>query len=128
MAREWISTRVDNLNQVVRALLAIGLEVEDLKDAFSEIARQGAVLGARYAPRRSGALAADVRGNRARGKAVVAVGRVSLPYAGPINFGWAAHGIAPSGFMQRADAELQPYALHRLEQDINDKIRAKGLA
>lgn len=124
----WVTYRLDNLNQVVRALLALGLDVDDLKDAFSEIARQGASVAARLAPRRSGALAGDVRGNRARAKAVVAVGRVSLPYAGPINFGWRAHGIAASGFMQAADRELQPFALRRLEDDINSKIREKGLA
>lgn len=113
---------------VVRALQAIGVEVEDLRDAFSEIARQGAVLAARYAPKRSGRLAGDVRGNRAYSKAVIAVGRTSVPYAGPINYGWAAHNIEPAGFMQRADAELQPYAIHRLEEDINEAIRRRGMS
>jgi hypothetical protein len=126
--REYVSVRIDGLNAVIRDLLAMGLQVEDLKGAFSEIARFGAVLAARHAPRRTGRLAGDVRGNRARNKAVVAAGRSAVPYAGPINYGWAARGIQPSGFMQKADQELQPYALRVLEQDINASIRRRGLA
>jgi hypothetical protein len=127
MAREYASIRVDGLAQVVRALLAIGLDVDDLKDAFSAIAREGAQIASREAPRLTGALAADIRGNRARSKAVVAAGRVSVPYAGPINYGWAKRGISPSGFMQAADREWQPYALQRLAHEINSKIAEKGL-
>jgi hypothetical protein len=127
VAREYASIRVDGLQQVVRARLAIGLDVDDLKDAFSDIAREGAQLASRAAPRLTGTLAADIRGNRARSKAVVAAGRVSVPYAGPINYGWAKRGIAPAGFMQAADREWQPYALRRLVHDINSKIAEKGL-
>jgi hypothetical protein len=119
---------VSGLNQVVRDLQAIGVEVEDLKDAFSEIAREGAQVVARHAPRLSGALAGDVRGNRAKSKAVVTAGRSSLPYAAPINYGWARHSIEPSGFMQKGDKEMQPYALRRLEADINEGIRRRGLS
>lgn len=129
MARRGItvSTRIDNLNSVVRALQALGLDVEDLKDAFSEIARFGAVEAARFAPKLTGRLAGDVRGNRAKAKAVITAGRVRVPYAGPINYGWAKRGIAPSGFMQKADKAVQPYALRRLEADINRSIRRRGL-
>lgn len=125
---ELVSVRIDGLNAVVRDLLAMGLAVEDLKGGFSKIAGFGAVLASRYAPRQSGRLAGDIRGNRARNKAVIAAGRSSVPYAGPINYGWAARGIKPSGFMQKADKELQPYALRVLEQDVNARIRARGLA
>lgn len=127
MAAPRVGVRMTGVPPVVRALREIGVEVEDLKDAFSEIARQGAVLASRYAPKRTGRLAADVRGNRSYSRAVIAAGRVSVPYAGPINYGWAAHGIEPSGFMQRADRELQPFALRRLEEDINASIRRRGL-
>jgi phage gpG-like protein len=123
-----ISVRIDGLNAVVRALLELGLEVDDLKDAFSQIARFGAIEGSRFAPKLTGRLAGDVRGNRSRNRAVITAGRSSVPYAGVINFGWAAHGIAPSMFMQKADVVLQPYALQRLEDDINDAIRRRGLA
>ena len=125
---EYVSVRIDGLNAVIRDLLGMGLEVEDLKGAFSDIARYGAIVAARNAPRRSGTLAGDIRGNRARNKAVIAAGRAGVPYAGAINYGWAARGIQPSAFMQKADQELQPYSLRVLEQDINAAIRRRGLA
>lgn len=122
-----VRARMTGVPPVVRALREIGLEVTDLKDAFSEIARQGAVLAARYAPKRTGALATDIRGNRAYSKAVITAGRVSVPYAGPINYGWRARNIEPDLFMQEADEALQPYALRRLEEDINAAIRLRGM-
>lgn len=119
--------RVEGLSAVTRALLELGLEVDDLKDAFSNISREGAQLVARYAPHKTGALAGNVRGNRARSSAHVAAGGASVPYAGPINYGWARHNITASGFMQKADKEWQPYSLRRLEQEINAQITRRGL-
>ena len=127
MAGVYGGIRVDGLASVTRALLSMGLEVEDLKGAFAPIAAEGAQLAARYAPRLTGTLAGDIRGNRARSSAHVAAGRARVPYAGPINYGWAKHHITASGFMQRADREWQPFALRRLEQEINTQIRRRGL-
>lgn len=119
--------RVENLAQTVRQLKALGLEVEDLKDAFAKIAAEGADAVERHTPRESGALAGNVRGNRAQSKAVVRAGSAALPYAGPINYGWAARGIEPAEYMQKGDQEMQPVAVQRLEQEIEHQIRRKGL-
>lgn len=126
MARA-VGFHVDGLNALVRDLQEIGAEVDDLKDAFSAIADQGARLASSYAPVLTGTLAGDIRGNRAKSKAVVTAGRVSVPYAAPINYGWADHNIEPSGFLQRADEAMRPYALRRLEEEINQQIRRRGL-
>lgn len=122
------SIRVEGLNKVVRDLQSMGLEVEDLKDAMGNIAEQGARLASSFAPKQTGRLAADIRGNRAKAKAVVTAGRVAVPYAGPINYGWPARNIAASGFLQKADEAVQPYALQQLEREINEAIRKRGLA
>lgn len=122
-----VGYKVEGLSRVVRGLRLLGLDVDDLKDAFSKIAKEGADKAAAYAPKRSGRLAGDVRGNRAQSKAVITAGRASLPYAGPINYGWPARNIQPSGFMQKADEEMQPIAIQRLEEEINNKIRERGL-
>jgi hypothetical protein len=119
--------RIDGLNAVVRGLIAIGFEVDDLKDSFSAIAARGARAAAQFAPKRLGTLAGDVRGSRARSKAVITAGRKSVPYAGPINYGWAAHNITANGFMQKADKVIQPWALKQLERDINRQIARRGL-
>lgn len=122
-----VGFKVEGLNQVVRAVQQMGVEVDDLKDAFSKIADDAAQVAASFAPRKSGRLAADIRGNRAKSKAVVTAGRASVPYAGPINYGWPRRGIAPAQFMQKADQAMQTRALNALEDEINRKIRERGL-
>ncbi|PJJ48298.1 hypothetical protein CLV56_4003 [Mumia flava] len=127
MARET-GLKVEGLNRVVRDLQTLGLELEDLKTAFSNIARTGASVMARYVPARTGRLRGDVRGNRAKSKAVVAVGRSTIPYAGPIQWGWPARNIAPAGFFERTDAVMDDVAVRMLEDEINNQIRRKGLS
>lgn len=126
MADEGV--RIEGLTKVVRALKDIGVEVDDLKDAFSAIAREAADRAARHAPRVSGRLAGGIRGNRAQSKAVVIAGRSSIPYAGAINYGWPARNIAASSFMQKADDEMRDRSVELLEDGINTAIRKRGLA
>jgi len=119
--------QVTGLNKVVRDLQTLGLELNDIKDAFAKIAAEGARVASSFAPRRTGALQASVRGNRAKNKAVVAAGRARVKYAGPINYGWPKRNIKPALFMQRADTVMRPKALNELEKSIERKIRQKGL-
>ena len=119
--------RVEGLNRLVRDLQSLGLEIEDLKEAFGDIAAEGASLASSFAPKRSGNLAATVRGNRAKNKAVVSAGRARVKYAGAINYGWPARGIAPALFMQKADEAMRPKALRALDDALEKKIRDKGL-
>ena len=119
--------QVAGLNQVVKGLQQLGLEVDDLKDAFAKIAAEGAKRAADHAPNVTGKLAASIRGNRAKNKAVVLAGRATVKYAGPINYGWPARHIIARGFMQAADEEMRPIALQMLNDDIESKIKEKGL-
>lgn len=118
--------RVEGLAAVTRGLRAIGLDVDDLKGAFGAIASEGARIAAAAAPRKSGRLAGNVRGNRARSKATVTAGGAAVPYAGPINYGWPKRGIAAAGFMQKADEEMRPRAVQLLEDEINSAIKRRG--
>lgn len=119
--------RTEGLTRLTRELLAMGADVEDLKDVFSDLAARGARIAADAAPVRTGTLSGDIRGNRARNKAVVTAGRSSVPYAGPINYGWPAHNIAPALFMQAVDTQLGPTAPRLIEDSLNDLIRRRGL-
>ena len=119
--------RVEGLNQLTRNLLTLGLEIDDVKEAFGGIAAEAAQVAAGFAPKRTGRLAASVRGNRAKNKAVVMAGRASVVYAGPINYGWPARKIAAARFMQKADEVMAPKALQALEDAIESKIKSKGL-
>ena len=122
-----VGYRVEGLASVTRALKALGADVSDLKAAFTAIAALGAANVKRHTPTRSGRLRGDVRGNRATSKAVVTAGRSSIPYAGPINYGWPRRGIEPALFMQAGDAATEPRAVPMLEDEINARIRARGL-
>lgn len=119
--------RVTGLNKVVRELQALGLEVDDLKDAFADIASDAAQKAAGYAPRRSGRLVGSIRGNRAKNKAVVTAGKAKVPYAGAINYGWRRRRISPNPFMQKADADMAPVVVERLTAAIETIINERGL-
>lgn len=112
---------------MARDLKKLGVDVEDLKDAMSKLADMDAKAAAGFAPKRSGALAASIRGNRAKAKAVVTAGRGrTSEYAGIINYG--GRGIAARSFMQRADATVAPRIIPTLTQDIDRLIKQRGLS
>lgn len=105
----------------------MGLEVEDLKEAFGSLAASGAATASSFAPRDSGALAGSFRGNKAKNKAVVSAGGGRVVYAGVQNYGWSRRNIPATSFMQKADAKLQPEAIDRIEAAINAAIARRGL-
>jgi len=119
---------VQGLRETVKKLEDFTVEVDDLKDVMATIADLATEAAAKHAPSRSGKLRASIRGNRAKGKAVVTAGRASVRYAGAINYGWPRRHIKPAGFMQAADKEIGPKALELYEQGINDVIAKKGLS
>lgn len=122
-----MSVKVEGLNKLTRALVQLGVDVDDLKDAMAKIADEGAQVASSLAPRRSGALAGTIRGNRAKAKAVVTAGKARVKYAGPINYGWPARHIRADKFMQQADERMQPRAAELLEQGVQDAIHKAGL-
>lgn len=120
--------RVTGIAALQKDLQALGLELEDPKDAMSDIAAEGARLAASFAPRRTGRLAASIKGSRAKGSAIVKAGGARVPYAGVINYGWPRRNIAPAGFMQRADAVLSGRIVTNLDRAITKLIAEKGLS
>jgi hypothetical protein len=122
-----VGFKVTGLNEVVRDLRAIGADVEDLKDAFAGIAAEGARLAAGFTPTRTGRLASSTRGNRAKSKAVVVQGGGAVPYAGAINYGWPRRNIAGRLQMQQASDRMEPVAVQKLEDGVNQSIAKRGL-
>lgn len=117
--------KVDGLGAVVRGLRGLGDDLGDLKSAFAEIAQRGARAAAARAPHRSGRLAGSLRGSATPNRATVTT---TVPYAGPINYGWPRRNIAASGFMQQADQEIRPHAVRLLEDDIDRSINRRDLS
>jgi hypothetical protein len=110
----------------LRATLArAGVDLADLKNANAAAAATVASAATAGAPRRTGALASTVRGNRAVGKAVVLAGRASVVYAGPIHWGWPGHHIAAQPFLSDAATSTEPVWLAAYQHDVQaalDKV------
>jgi hypothetical protein len=119
--------RITGLREVVRGLEKMGVEVDDLKDAFTSISQEGARLAAGFVNSLTGRLAGTVRGNRAKSKAVIAAGRSSVSWAGPQNYGWTRRNIKAQGFMQEADEILQTRSRVLLEDALTRAVRRSGL-
>lgn len=117
---------VQGLRELNRDLIKVGAEVEDLKDVFGGIAREGAETAQRFAPRKSGALDSTIRGNRAKGKAVVTVGRAKVRYAGPTNYGWPARNIKGAQFLAKTDAVMETKAPELLENGLAAVFEKNG--
>lgn len=119
--------RVEGLKTAVRRLEALGVSVQDLKQAFGEIAQEGTDVARAYAPVTSGALQGSIRAGKTKNKAVVYAGYKRVPYAGVQNYGWPARGISGKGFMQKPDEIVAPKAPQIIEDNIEDLIRKYNL-
>lgn len=95
--------RIDGLLEVQRDLNRLG---DDTKNEMQQTHLQAAeivVLGAkRLVPYRTGRLAASIRALATKSSGRVRAGSASVPYAGPIHFGWPARRIAPQPFIYDA--------------------------
>lgn len=100
--------KIDGLPRLRKALREAGQSMDDLKDSNATVSALVASTAAARAPRRTGRLAASVRGNRAVGRASVVAGGAAVPYAGPIHWGWEARGIEAQPFATSAASDLEP--------------------
>lgn len=108
MASSTAGIQVQGARELRKTMKAAGEDLGDLKDAH---ARAGAIAGTRArsdAPRVTGTLGASVRWSGAAGSATIRAGSASVPYAGPIHFGWRARGIAPQPFITEAAQATEP--------------------
>ena len=119
--------RVVGAQQLRRTLRAAGRDLTDLKEANARAAAFVAAASRTTAPRRSGRLAASVRGNRAAGRARVSAGGASVPYAGPIHWGWPSHNIAPQPWISEQAEQTQPVWLGMYQDDVQRALdQVKG--
>jgi len=100
--------KVKNLREINKALDAIGVPKDAIKDAGKESGELVANEARGLVPVRTGALRNSIRvGATARGKITVKAGnnRTSssgVPYANPIHWGWFKRHIRPQPFFVRA--------------------------
>lgn len=109
---------VSGLARLRRDLRRAGQDMAELKAANAAAAQLVAAEAERRAPRRTGRLAASVRGNNSASRASVSAGRASLPYAGPIHWGWPARGIEANPFVVDAAQATESQWLPAYETDL----------
>lgn len=100
--RPPVHVEVPGLRKLRRDLRAMGDDLADLRAASTEAAGIVADAASDRAPHLSGKLAASVRASNTTTGARVAAGGPTVPYAGPIHWGWPAHNIAPHPFIPDA--------------------------
>jgi len=100
--------KVKNLREINKALDAIGVPKDAIKDAGKESGELVASEARTLAPVRTGALRDSIRvGATARGKITVLAGnnrtsKSGVPYANPIHWGWFKRHIRPQPFFVTA--------------------------
>ena len=94
---------IQGLAEVNKALRSMSKETRDSMKATHKKAAEIVIQGAkRYVPVVSGKLAASIRDGSTQRMGRVRVGSASVPYAGPIHFGWPARRIKPQPFIYDA--------------------------
>ncbi len=103
MAARIAGVTVTGVNQLVKDLRDMGVELSDIKGAFRVIADQAADVARDAAPQRKGKLRRTIRGAALKNKAVIVagqkpgtkpgkrkpvVGKRNVVYAGAVNWGW----------------------------------------
>jgi hypothetical protein len=102
------TVEVEGLARLQSTLRRAELDLGDLKDANARAGAMVAQWAAVRAPRRTGRLGMSVRSARQAKAAVIVAGSASVPYAGPIHWGWPARHITAQPWISDAAVETQP--------------------
>lgn len=117
------SLQVDGARKLRATLKQAGIDVQDLKDAHRAVADLVDREAEPHAPRRSGRLVRTERAAGTQSAAIVRVGRASVPYAGPIHWGWPARHIKPNPWIadaaERSETTWTGTYLHAIETIVN---------
>lgn len=90
------------------AMRKAGMDLTELRDTNRKVAGIVASEAKTTAPVASGRLAADVRPSGSRTAATVRAGRKSVPYAGPIHWGWPKRNIVAQPWISEAAQRTEP--------------------
>ena len=127
------------IRQVEDAAAKKGMQA-DLKGAYRQAARVVEVAAKTEAPRRSGRLAGSIKAKgTTTGASIVAGGLKSVPYAGPIHYGWPSRPnrsrgwrggpIAANPFLTRAANDSVDMVAKIIEEELQrvlDRVMPGG--
>ncbi|MBT1164025.1 HK97 gp10 family phage protein [Bifidobacterium felsineum] len=92
----------------VQTMRKAGADMKELKEVNRRAADIARPEAAARAPRgRTGKLAGSIRVGATQKAGIIRAGRKTVPYAGPINYGWPARHIKPRTFVNDAVAATE---------------------
>jgi HK97 gp10 family phage protein len=96
--------QIEGLREVLRDMKELGVDLRDgMKETHRDAGKLVADAAKPLAPIRTGRLASTITSSPTQRQGRVRIGRgQSVPYAGPIHFGWPARRIAPQPFVYDA--------------------------
>jgi hypothetical protein len=120
--------RVVGLEKTRRAILKAGATSDDLRDLMGRV---GKIVANAARPRApigpTGRLAASIRFGRAKSSARVRAGSASVPYAGPVHWGWANRNIRPQPFLTDALTAERPRVIREFTQGVDHILKHSHL-
>lgn len=118
---------VTGLKELNRALLDLGDDLSDLKNANEALGRIVSNRAAALVPVRTGRLQRTIKPVRSNKKVQIAAGSSSVPYAPIIEFGWGKRNIKAQSYLYRAANELRSEIKIKFEDNIKDLIKKYNL-
>lgn len=118
---------IENLRETIRDLERLGVEVEDLKEAFGEISREITTEATGQVKVLTGAARATIRPARTKNKAVVRAGSAGVPYVAALNYGWPAHNIEGDEFLTGPANDDPEGKARRISANLDRLIRRYDL-
>ena len=121
--------QIEGGRKLRRAFREVGDDMSDLKELHKQLADDVADSAKRKVPVRSGRLQRSIRGSGTKTAARVRAGNnrksgpSSVPYAGPIHFGWGARGIRPQPFMYDALDDRREAVVRAYDDQVREIIR-----
>jgi hypothetical protein len=121
--------QIEGGRKLRRAFREVGDDMSDLKELHKRLADDVADSAKRKVPVRSGRLQRSIRGSGTKTAARVRAGNnrksgpSSVPYAGPIHFGWGARGIRPQPFMYDALDDRREAVVRAYDDQVREIIR-----
>lgn len=145
MADGTAGVYVSGLREVNRSLEKAGVDVAELKTVMGGIAAEATRVMQPFIPAgKTGNLRQSARGNKAKGKAVVTIGKARVPYAGAIQWGWGKQhsnykhgryarkgtrgGYKGAHFIEKTDDVMETRVAQMLEDGWADIAERHGLA
>ena len=119
--------RVEGGRELRRALKNVADGTKQLKSVHADAAHVVELRAAVLVPKLTGTLGGSLRSSGTQRGGVVRAGRASVPWAGPIHFGWPSRGIAPQPFLYDALDERIDEVVDLYETRVKKLIRKNGL-